>query len=102
VKQVNTLITFEYVSKDEQLQSIPKKLTLDPSKARVLGELHKTVYDTRRIGNRQIFAFFIEYNGVEYGSTSMTQTQFYELRTQKCCAKKRKRIHVSQFSKQFR
>jgi hypothetical protein len=89
---------FEYITEDERLLQEAKTVYLDPKKTRVKGVLTKPGFDQGRRAFYNMTGFFLESDGIEYGSISVTPSVIYDILTKCGC---RDRLHSKQFSIQF-
>lgn len=95
------LFPFTFLSKNEQLLAVPETIYLDPRKVNIVGIQAKPVFDPVKLGFFVMNGFYLESEGIEYGSVSESPDVIINYVTNGICGTK-KRIHVSQFGKQFK
>lgn len=87
-----------------ELQKNAVDIKVDCSKVTIEGEHRKQAWDPVYYVMRQMFGFFIEFDGIEYGTLKMTQQDFIDTCNGLCCGGgggDDDRIHVNEFAIQF-
>lgn len=92
---------FEYIAKDEILQSNSKVVQLDPNRFEINGNGIKEIsaFDPVKQGFFGMTGFFVLQDGAEYGSITASPADIYNFLTKCQCLR---RIHVRQFVAQFK
>lgn len=97
--KIANFFSFEYITQDERLQPENKTILLETKKVTIKGVLTKVAYDPVANGFFSMTGFFLEADGIEYGSITTTPDNVYNILTTCGC---KDRIHVLQFGIQFK
>lgn len=98
------LILFPAIYKGGELLENEFGFRIDCSSVNILGERGKQAWDPFCYRMRMMYGFFIEFEGIEYGTLNMTQQNFLDTcnGVGNCCGTNLSdRIHVEQFAIEF-
>lgn len=96
-------ILFPAIYKGGELLEKEVDFKIDCSSVNIEGERRKQAWDPVYYRMRMMHGFFIEFEGVEYGTIKMTQQDFVDICNGLCCqgGNPTNRIHVDQFAIEF-
>lgn len=78
------LIQFPAIYRDGELLKCVNSIGVDCGEVRILGEKTEKAWDAANFNFKQVTGFFIAWHGIEYGSVSMTQSDFLLLCENAC------------------
>jgi hypothetical protein len=95
------IVQFPAITKDGIILPEVCMVAVDCRKVKSKGETIKRVYDNSAWAYRRMTGYFIEYNGVEYGTISMCESELLNTCNGNICDEEMYQVHVSQFAIQF-
>lgn len=95
------LIEFPIIYKDGELLPCATLLFVDCTTAKIIGEKSERAWFPQEDRYKMVTGFFIDYEGIEYGTLEIHQYQFLEMCADECARCSGAHIHVNQWVEQF-
>jgi hypothetical protein len=94
-------IEFPAITEDGTLLDCVTMKMVDCNKTRPKGVKQVKTWDPIKIKFVMVTGFYIEFEGVEYGSIDMTEEEYLAKCREACLQSTEYRIHVTEFTKEF-